>query len=184
MPFQSLNESPSSVEISAPDLSDRCFDWREANELTISPSETWKQWLFDTGSLTQLLIHKSQNNFRVEVLSEEWVIQSGADIRSRFGPLSVCHKFWSRKVLLLGNGKPWVFAHTLVPEHSLLGPLKQVQELNEKPLGEYLFSYPDLVRSAMDITAFAGDSWARRSLFNLFAKPVMVAEFFLPELLY
>lgn len=73
-------------------------------------------------------------------------------------------------------------AHTLVPEHSLFSPLKQVLELNTKPLGEYLFSHPDLIRTGLDITSYKGDSWARRSLFFLHSKPVMVAEFFLPAL--
>jgi chorismate--pyruvate lyase len=58
-----------------------------------------------------------------------------------------------------------------------------VLELNEKPLGEYLFSHPDLIRSSIDITPTAGDSWGRRSLFYLFEKPIMVAEFFLPTIL-
>jgi chorismate-pyruvate lyase len=35
----------------------------------------------------------------------------------------------------------------------------------------------------MNITNFAENSWGRRSLFYLFKKPVMVAEFFLPAIL-
>lgn len=83
----------------------------------------------------------------------------------------------------MGNDEPWVMAHTLVPEHSLLSPLRQVLELNTKPLGEYLFSHPDLIRTGMDIAAYKTNLWARRSLFFLYSKPVMVAEFFLPALL-
>lgn len=93
------------------------------------------------------------------------------------------HKFWSRKVVLVGNNTPWVLAHTLIPEFSLTGPLKRVLELNEKPLGEYLFSHPDLIRSGIDITPTADNTWGRRSLFYLFEKPIMVAEFFLPAIL-
>jgi chorismate-pyruvate lyase len=33
------------------------------------------------------------------------------------------------------------------------------------------------------VTAVGSDTWARRSLFYLFSKPVLVAEFFLPHLL-
>ncbi|MEX0965552.1 MAG: chorismate lyase, partial [Pseudohongiellaceae bacterium] len=145
--------------------------------------EAWRRWLFDTGSLTQLLKHKSAGNFRVEVSSQQWQSLPKAAHRSCFGPLSVEHRFWSRKVVLLGNNSPWVLAHTLIPEFSLRSPLKRVLELNEQPLGEYLFSHPDLIRSGIDITPFADDSWGRRSLFYLYKKPIMVAEFFLPALL-
>lgn len=139
--------------------------------------------MFDSGSLTQLLIKKSNNRFRVELVAQEWLEIAGADLRSQFGPVSTGHRFWSRKVVLMGNDEPWVMAHTLVPEHSLLSPLAQVLELNSKPLGEYLFSHPDLIRTGMDIAAYKTNLWARRSLFFLYSKPVMVAEFFLPALL-
>lgn len=129
------------------------------------------------------MIKKSNNRFRVELIAEEWIQIEQASLRSQFGPVNAEHRFWSRQVVLIGNDTPWVMAHTLMPEHSLCSPLKQVRELNTKPLGEYLFSHPDLIRSGLDIAAYGLDTWARRSLFYLFRKPVMVAEFFLPEIL-
>ena len=166
-----------------PDISDSQFKWRSESECFSQLSDTWKNWLLDSGSLTQLLVEKSRGNFRVEVQSEGWTIVPQPAVRSRFGPLAAGHRVWSRKVVLLGNDIPWVLAHTLIPEVSLMSPLQRVLELNEKPLGEYLFCHPDLLRSGMDITHFAGSSWGRRSLFYLFKKPVMVAEFFLPVIL-
>ena len=137
----------------------------------------------DPASLTQSLIKKSNGNFRVHLVAEEWIEIDRTDLRAQFGPVATTHRFWSRKVVLMGNNTPWVMAHTLVPEHSLFSPLKQILDLNAKPLGEYLFSHPGLVRSGLDIIPYRGDSWARRSLFFLHSKPVMVAEFFLPALL-
>jgi len=162
------------------DIADSRLDWQASNT---GPSADWRRWLFDSGSLTQLLKQKSEGNFRVQVGSEEWLTLSHSQTRGCFGPLSAPHRFWSRKVVLTGNDEPWVLAHTLIPEYSLDSPLRQVLELNEKPLGEYLFSHPKLLRSGMDISRFADDSWARRSLFYLFDKPIMVAEFFLPAIL-
>ena len=149
----------------------------------MAPGSNWGKWLYDPSSLTQRLIKKSNNHFSVELVAEEWLEIDRAEHRSHFGPLAVGHRFWSRKVILKGNNIPWVMAHTLVPEHSLFSPLKQVLELNTKPLGEYLFSHPDLIRTELDITPFRNDCWGRRSLFYLYKKPVMVAEFFLPALL-
>lgn len=74
-------------------------------------------------------------------------------------------------------------AHTLIPEHSFESPLQEVLSLNVKPLGEYLFNQPNLIRTEMDVTAGNSDTWGRRSLFYLFGKPILVAEFFLPGLI-
>ncbi len=175
MPFTLSN-------IAIPDISDTNLDWHAEGERAASPSDVWRRWLFDASSLTKLLIEKSEGRFRVEVAAEEWSSLSNPSVRACFGPLASKHRFWSRKVVLVGNNTPWVLAHTLIPEFSLTGPLKQVLELNERPLGEYLFSHPDLIRSGMDITPIAEGAWGRRSLFYLFRKPIMVAEFFLPAI--
>ena len=186
MPLQSKADSnllSENSSLDVPDISDSNLDWRSEGERRSLPTDAWRRWLFDSSSLTKLLIQKSTGDFRVEVREQEWLQLPNPAVRSCFGPLATEHKFWSRKVVLVGDNTPWVLAHTLIPEFSLTGPLKSVLELNEKPLGEYLFSHPDLIRSSIDITPIAGDSWGRRSLFYLFEKPIMVAEFFLPAIL-
>ena len=186
MPLQSKADFKLPSENSShvvPDISDSNLDWHREGDRRTLPTDTWRRWLFDSSSLTKLLVEKSAGDFRVEVCGQEWMLLPNPAVRSCFGPLASEHRFWSRKVVLVGNNTPWVLAHTLIPEFSLAGPLKRVLELNEKPLGEYLFSHPDLIRSGIDITPIAGDSWGRRSLFYLFEKPIMVAEFFLPAIL-
>lgn len=117
-------------------------------------------------------------------LGEElWLDDISMSLRRLFGPVNEQHRFWSRKVTLVGCGQPWVQAHTLIPAHSFESPLREVMSLNEKPLGEYLFNQPDLIRLEMDVTVVNSDTWGRRSLFYLFGKPILVAEFFLPSLL-
>jgi len=186
MPLHSKAESHSSTingSLSVPDIADSSLDWHTAGRRSESPDASWQHWLFDPGSLTKLLVQKSGGDFRVEVRAEEWQLLPEPAVRACFGPLSAEHRFWSRKVVLVGRDTPWVLAHTLIPEFSLISPLKQVLELNRKPLGEYLFNHPDLIRSGIDITPMPDESWGRRSLFYLYKKPIMVAEFFLPALL-
>ena len=186
MPLQSKADSnllSENSSLDVPDISDSNLYWHSEGERRSPPADAWRRWLFDSSSLTKLLIQKSGGNFRVELRGQEWLQLPNPAVRSCFGPLAADHKFWSRKVVLIGDNTPWVLAHTLIPKLSLTGPLKRVLELNEKPLGEYLFSHPDLIRSSIDITPTAGDSWGRRSLFYLFEKPIMVAEFFLPAIL-
>ena len=186
MPLQSKVDSnlvSENSSLDVPDISNSNLDWHSEGERRSLPTDAWRRWLFDRSSLSKLLIQKSAGDFRVEIHGQEWLQLPNPAVRSCFGPLAAEHKFWSRKVVLFGDNTPWVLAHTLIPEFSLTGPLRRVLELNAKPLGEYLFSHPDLIRSGIDITPIAGDSWGRRSLFYLFEKPIMVAEFFLPAIL-
>jgi chorismate--pyruvate lyase len=164
-----------------PDISSSQFSWKKAEGCSV-PDE-WKDWLEDPGSLTQILMRKSNNQFEVEVIDERWLTIECAELRKEFGPVAPEQKFWSRKVVLRGRGIPWVMAHTLLPAHSLESPLREVMKLDSKPLGAYLFGHSELVRTGMDVTPFLDECWGRRSLFFLFGKPVMVAEFFLPEIL-
>lgn len=79
---------------------------------------------------------------------------------------------------------------------TLVGPLRRLSRLGNKPLGAVLFSNKQIVRSHMEITTLTEDhpsySWTankgneliygRRSVFRLFKKPVLVSEFFLPQI--
>ncbi|MFT4860867.1 MAG: chorismate--pyruvate lyase [Pseudohongiellaceae bacterium] len=167
----------------SPDISDAAMHWDPITGSKLSPESPWWPWVSDPGSLTKRLKAQSDGKFAVQVDVEQWRSDLPLAVRSLFGPLAATHQFWSRKVTLLGCDTPWVKAHTLIPAHSLLSPLKTVMELKNQPLGEYLFDHPDLVRGAMDVTLLGRDIWGRRSLFYLFGKPILVAEFFLPALL-
>lgn len=157
--------------------------WQSLTEGDASIPSLALSWLGDSGSLTARLKSLSRNQFSVEVDHEEWVDQLPLSTRALFGPVSEDHRVWSRQVKLVGQGQTWVCAHTLLPEHSLASPLSEILRLQNKPLGEYLFNHPDLLRSAIDVTPCGADTWGRRSVFFLFGKPIVVGEFFLPELL-
>lgn len=172
-----------SQDPSLPDIATVNYDWQPLEAHKLAPSTSVRRWLQDEGSLTKQLIALSGNEFQVRLETEEWINLNSPELRCQFGPVPQSHRFWSRKVMLLGKGEAWVAAHTLIPEHSFCSPLQQVLQLQNKPLGEFLFSHPGLIRSAMDFTPAAREGWGRRSLFLLFQKPVMVAEFFLPALL-
>lgn len=167
-----------------PDIAVINYDWQPLEAHKPGPSDSVRRWLQDQGSLTRQLIALSGNEFQVRLETEAWITLDSTNLRSQFGPVPQSHRFWSRKVTLLGRGEQWVAAHTLIPEHSFCSPLQQVLNLQNKPLGEFLFSHPGLVRSDMDFTPADEQGWGRRSLFFLFQKPVMVAEFFLPALLH
>ena len=188
--------SPSQADISGSESSSlvewfvRCSrsitekaEWPVAGEAVTAMPANARDWLFDSGSLTARLKTLSEGKFAVEVVDESWLVFPELRFRSRFGPVAPEHRFWSRRVVLLGNGVHWVFANTLIPTHSLGGDLEQIIRLGTRTLGEYLFSQPELSRSEIEVKEISEQSWGIRSWFFLNAKPVLVAEYFLPALL-
>ena len=111
-------------------------------------------------------------------------------------------RHWARirQVLLLCDDNSWVVARTIIPLSTLRGPLRRLRYLKNRPLGAFLFAHPDLQRGEIEVTQltpttpplnllFGDDSsvtempWARRSLFRLRGRPVLVSEIFLEKLL-
>lgn len=91
-----------------------------------------------------------------------------------------------REVELWGKGECWVRAKTLIPDGSLRGPLASLRGLGTVPLGAKLFSLPMVERGAIEVTRISDQDmvlWARRSVFRLQDRPLLVTELFMPSLL-
>lgn len=73
-------------------------------------------------------------------------------------------------------------AHTLVPEHSLEHGLEQLTRLNDRPLGELLFTTPGVTKDHLQV-AETPIGWGRRACYRLQGQPLMVTEFFLDDLI-
>lgn len=164
-------------------LFDATLRWTEPDLFIPEPDPPVRDALLDDSSLTEQLVARARSSFRVHRLEECWSPVSDFTLRREFGPVTDTHSFWSRKVLLSGLGEPWVMAHSLMPAHSACSELRQVLELGDKPLGRYLFTQPDLLRANLKLATTGSGMLGRRSVFYLFSKPIMVAEFFTPEYL-
>lgn len=160
--------------------SDRLL-WRAVSQMLPRPDPVLRSWLLDPGSLTLRLKQQSKGQFRVVVLEEGWVKRQLPALLQCFPPSVVRERMWSRRVLLQCGDTPWVAAHSLIPISSMEGELKRLRHLHNKPLGEFLFRNPELRREQLELTR-TDAIWGRRSLFHLYGKPLLVAEFFLPEL--
>lgn len=152
-------------------------------------------WLVQTGSLTARL--RSQcREFRVQVLAEglaRALRDEAPVLRVRRG-----ERVWVREVLLHCDGRPVVFARSLLPLACRRGPWHVVAGLGARPLGSLLFSDPRIGRQAFrylrldarhPLHALAGahcgaraQLWARRSLFTRAGRAMLVTEVFLPGL--
>ena len=153
------------------------------------------EWLLDGSSLTQRIIQCCNGNFEVEVISQQWqrpLLNEAMTLKIR-----PHHYALIRQVRLLCNGKPWVFARTVIPAITLRGAVRRLAYLGNKPLGAVLFADPSMRRDAIEIARLstrthhyadalqrqatrAEQIWGRRSVFYLSNKPLLVSEFFLP----
>jgi len=92
-----------------------------------------------------------------------------------------------REVELCCFGQIWVRARSIIPETTLSGEERQLKHLGDKPLGAFLFKSRTMKRRALELASFQDENgeafYARRSVFMLHGKPLLVSEYFLPELL-
>ena len=159
---------------------ERIRHWRRLKHPLRAP-RALRPWLTDTGSLTRLLQRVSKGHFSVRVLSQRYGQPSSAEA-SALG-LRARQRALIREVLLCGHGEPWVFARTLIPVTSLNGRQRALKQIGNRPLGALLFRDPQMQREPLQIASLpnsAGeDFWARRSVFHLAGKPLLVCEVFL-----
>lgn len=154
-----------------------------------------RPWLQERGSLTARLKRKYPD-FSVQVLSQEWR-KSNVDEQSLLG-LPAATRAWVREVMLMGQGQPQVFAHSVIARKDLRGAWYGLRAIGRAPLGASLFADARVRRgclhyrklSAMHPLRLALDEhfpvsnrqplWARRSLFCLRHYRLLVTEVFLP----
>ncbi|USE35916.1 chorismate lyase [Endozoicomonas sp. SCSIO W0465] len=167
------------------------LNWQPAQDAKAIPN-TLREMILDHHSLTQRLKQIHNNEFFVRVISHDW--QEPEPSEKAFLNCDDQHAS-VREVLLFGSGQPVVFARSVLPVSSLSGENRALLALENRPLGEYIFSQPDLRRGPIEVTdmkasqfnayldfEFATEiAWARRSLFYLRERPISVCEVFLPE---
>ncbi|WP_328515354.1 chorismate--pyruvate lyase family protein [Marinobacterium marinum] len=142
----------------------------------------WRPWLQDSGSLTRRLSRAAGGEFAVRVLSQCWAVPS-ADEALALG-MPPRQRALIREVELLGrDGAPWVYARSVLPAATLTGQERRLALLGNRSLGSLMFSDPSLTRSPLRVCCLHDGSrryWARRSVFRLHRKPLLVCEVFLP----
>ena len=178
-------------------------DWLVADSAVISAiPKNIGQWLLDDTSLTLRVKNYCTEHdlglFSVKVLSQGICQPSSDEIKGL--KLNNEQDALIREVLLYGGESPLIYARTVIPSQTLTGEQKVLGELGNRPLGEFLFSQPDLERDDMEVASLKqgqqlfdsaishlksnpGEIWARRSVFRLKHKPLLVAEVFLPDIL-
>lgn len=145
----------------------------------------WQSWLHDKGSLTQRLIQASKGDFAVRVVRNSWGLPSQSEAQAL--GLKPRQKAIIREVELLCYGQAWVCARSVIPHSTLKGSLRQFKDIGDKPLGALLFKYPNMQRGPLEVACLQEadnktQHWARRSVFYVAGRGILVTEVFMPPM--
>lgn len=152
-------------------------------------------WLLDPASLTLRLQRLCRGEFRVRVLSQSRGRPSRDEAQAlgmRSGGQAII-----RQVQLMCDGRPMVYARTVIPATSLRGKLQRLAHLGARPLGAMLFADSGMRRGVVELARITPGQllyadatrysrrhpeaiWGRRSVFRIANRPLLVSEIFLP----
>lgn len=166
--------------------------WAEPDQITI-PSPCLKNWLLDTGSLTERL--QSQcTSFHLTLIGQRQAQITLEEFQQVCAPKQQLNpQEWQvREVLLWGDKQPWVFARSIIPQKLCE---RDFVNLNTKPLGQLIFNDKRFRRMPFEVTnmctskAFLAqlhissemNLWGRRSAFSFEGLKMSVSEVFLPS---
>jgi chorismate--pyruvate lyase len=150
-------------------------------------------WLFDVSSLTASMVELCGEDFSVRVLSQNWQKLDAEEAATM--SLEHVHSALVRQVLLCCNNQPLVYARTVIPATTIQGAQRRYANMGNRPLGAMLFADRTMRREAVQISMLPATDkanqytdidepvWGRRSVFRVSGKPLLVSEYFLPELL-
>ncbi len=172
--------------------------WRPARRLIRSDiPEKYLPWLLDPASLTERIINRCHGNFYVRLLDQRRArpLRNEAEaLGMRAGTRAIV-----RQVRLMCGDTPWVYARTVIPPRTLARKAHRFTHLGARSLGAMLFADPSTKRGEVEIACLTPSDriyhlatrelrdkpeiiWGRRSLFRLGGKPLLVCEFFLPDI--
>ena len=176
----------------------RLAKWhRQAGAVGAEPA--MRDWLETTGSLTARLVASSEA-FRVRRLHQKAALCSPGEAKPIGLPRR--ERVWERDVLLLCDGVPVVFGHTVVPMSATASDWPLFSALGERSLGSTLFHDPKVrrgplefarlrdghpllarVRDAVGIDVNGTNFHARRCVYRRHQGLLMVTEVFLPAVM-
>lgn len=156
--------------------------WLHPTDFSFS-SEKVRGWLSEQNSLSVLL--KSQcESLTVELLENTWVVDSQLQADERL-LLPENALYLIRKVILKGDGQPWVFGYSVIPRTTASSRYYDLSSIGEQPLGETIFSANKVKRDSLMMSKIIDEDddtlYLRRSRLWMDGQPLLVTELFLPD---
>ena len=165
-------------------------NWIDSRDIKVNCP--WlESWLLDAGSLTERLQTHCQT-FRLEVIGyQKHPVAPKDALKINCNPNEIV----IREVVLLGDGVPWVFAHTIIPQVLFENRCGNLAKLGDEPLSNVIFSDANFLRQPFELTTLEINNsllsdlsistsqilWGRRSVFKYKEHKMMIEEVFLPS---
>jgi chorismate--pyruvate lyase len=148
-------------------------------------------WILDAASLTQRVRRFcGGGSFNVRVLDLSYRHARLAE--ARLLGISPGLRVLDRQVQLCRGEEPLVYARSLLPVTLFTGRQQRLKFQGSRSLGAALFADPTVTRGELQVAYVAAahipgadgaaEVWGRRSVFRIQGKPLLVAEFYLPQL--
>jgi chorismate--pyruvate lyase len=164
------------------------LDWKPYALLAQTPSPLLSTWLLCASSFMQRLKNHGIANARIQVLRESWRMPWQDECQK----LNISSRRFAlvREVLIDSDEGQWMYARTVIPQMTLTGKERRLGHLKNRSLGSVLFKDPTMTRSPFELTCLpakllslaSGDLWARRSVFHVSNKPLLLTEIFFPDI--
>lgn len=156
-------------------------------------NEKISSWLYDSDSLTQKL-EATCERFHVQIRQQRKTSSLDPSLSGYFAKDS---DILLREVFLYCDNTPVIFAQTEIPLSTFTQEELKLTEIGTQSLGKILFQDPNMRRGEIEVTQFSKKAqqqkfhsslklncshslWARRSVFYINNKPLLISELFLP----
>ena len=151
--------------------------WKsETNSLEVRNKEILS-WLNEAGSITSRI--KSFSNFKLKLLKDG---PGEVDIIEDDLIISNYEENNIREVILLSNEEPLIYAKSIIPLETIKLGLNILGNLKENPLGDILFSNPEIKKKYMLFARFQSKEeifYGRKGIYTVKGYPFSVCEIFL-----
>ena len=152
--------------------------WTTIESIESKVNKSILSWLLESGPITNRI--KLSQEFELELLNDE------IDEFSKEEELflnSVSKTFRVRRVILLGNNTPVVYAKSVIPSSTIENGLSSLGKIGNAPLGDILFTPGVFTKLEMVCASFLSKEknvyWGRKIKYSVNSEPISVMEVFL-----
>jgi chorismate--pyruvate lyase len=152
--------------------------WTTIESIESKVNTSILSWLLESGPITNRI--KLSQEFELELLNDE------IDEISKEEELflnSVSKTFRVRRVILLGNKTPVVYAKSVIPTSTIENGLSSLGKIGNAPLGDILFTPGVFTKLDMVCASFLSKEknvyWGRKIKYSVNYEPISVMEIFL-----
>ena len=134
-------------------------------------------WLHEHGSITSRI--KSFSSFRLKLLRD-----GPGEVNAAEDDLIITNYKENniREVVLFSDEEPFIYAKSILPLETIRLGLSALGNLNENPLGDILFSNPEIKKKYMLFAKFESNKrifYGRKGIYTVKGYPFSVCEIFL-----